>query len=104
MLYGPPGTGKTLLAEALPGEAGLAFFAASGSDFVERYVGTGASRVREPFARARAEEAGALVFIDEIDAVGRRRSELEDGQLRVLAGPPQAGGHARRGRARGGGP
>jgi cell division protease FtsH len=79
MLYGPPGTGKTLLAKALAGEAGLAFFAVSGSDFVEKYVGTGASRVRELFARARAEESGAVVFIDEIDAVGRRRSSGEDG-------------------------
>jgi cell division protease FtsH len=79
MLYGPPGTGKTLLAKALAGEAGLAFFAVSGSEFVEKYVGTGASRVRELFAKARTEEAGAVIFIDEIDAVGRRRSAGEDG-------------------------
>ena len=79
MLYGPPGTGKTLLAKALAGEAGLAFYAVSGSDFVEKYVGTGASRVRELFAQARAEETGAVVFIDEIDAVGRRRASGEDG-------------------------
>ena len=79
MLYGPPGTGKTLLAKALAGEAGLAFFAVSGSEFVEKYVGTGASRVRELFAKARAHEGGAVVFIDEIDAVGRRRSSGDDG-------------------------
>jgi cell division protease FtsH len=75
ILHGPPGTGKTLLARAVAGEAGVAFFAASGSDFVELYVGTGAARVRDLFARARREEAGAVVFIDEIDAIGRRRSD-----------------------------
>ena len=73
MLYGPPGTGKTLLAKAVAGEAGIPFYAASASDFVELYVGTGAKRVRELFAKARKSEEGAVVFIDEIDAVGRKR-------------------------------
>ncbi|MGI6238999.1 MAG: AAA family ATPase, partial [Christensenellales bacterium] len=74
MLYGPPGTGKTLLAKALAGEAGVPYFAMSGSDFVQMYVGVGASRVRELFSSAR--KAGkCVIFIDEIDALGRRRSE-----------------------------
>ena len=73
VLYGPPGTGKTLLAKALAGEAGCAFFAVSGSDFVEQFVGVGAKRVRELFGRARDCEDGAVIFIDEIDAVGKRR-------------------------------
>ena len=72
LLYGPPGTGKTLLARAVAGEAGVPFFSISGSDFVEMFVGVGASRVRDLFEQAK-ENAPAIVFIDEIDAVGRHR-------------------------------
>jgi cell division protease FtsH len=79
ILHGPPGTGKTLLARAVAGEAGLPFFAVSGSDFVEMFVGTGAARVRDLFAQARAAENGAVIYIDEIDAVGRRRSGGDNG-------------------------
>jgi cell division protease FtsH len=74
LLAGDPGNGKTLLARAVAGEAGCEFFSASGSDFVEMFVGTGAARVRDLFRQARA-HAPAIVFIDEIDAVGRRRGE-----------------------------
>lgn len=73
LLIGPPGTGKTLLARAVAGEAGVPFFSAAGSDFVEMYVGVGASRVRELFAKAKACEK-AIIFIDEIDAVAKIRS------------------------------
>ena len=72
LLYGPPGTGKTLLARAVAGEAGVPFFSISGSDFVEMFVSVGASRVRDLFEQAK-EAAPAIVFIDEIDAVGRHR-------------------------------
>ena len=72
LLYGPPGTGKTLLARAVAGEAGVPFFTISGSDFVEMFVGVGASRVRDLFAQAK-ESAPAIIFMDEIDAVGRHR-------------------------------
>ena len=72
LLVGPPGTGKTLLARAVAGEAGVPFFSISGSDFVEMFVGVGASRVRDLFNEAK-KEAPAIVFIDEIDAVGRQR-------------------------------
>ncbi len=73
LLFGPPGCGKTLLARALAGEAGASFYSISGSDFVELYVGVGASRVRELFKDAR-ENAPAIVFIDELDSIARRRS------------------------------
>ncbi len=73
VLYGPPGTGKTLLAKAVAGEAGVPFFSASGSEFVEVYVGVGARRIRDLFQAAR-KAAPALLYIDEIDAIGERRS------------------------------
>jgi len=72
LLYGPPGTGKTLLARAVAGEAGVPFFSISGSDFVEMFVGVGASRVRDLFKQAK-QQAPAIIFVDEIDAVGRHR-------------------------------
>ena len=72
LLVGPPGTGKTLIARAVAGEAGVPFLSISGSDFVELYVGVGASRVRDLFEQAK-KNAPAIVFIDEIDAVGRQR-------------------------------
>lgn len=72
LLVGPPGTGKTLLAKAVAGEAGVPFLSTSGSEFVEMFVGVGASRVRDLFKKAR-EKAPSIVFIDEIDAVGKKR-------------------------------
>ena len=72
LLYGPPGTGKTLLARAVAGEAGVPFYSISGSDFVEMFVGVGASRVRDLFKQAR-ENSPCIIFVDEIDAVGRQR-------------------------------
>ena len=72
LLYGPPGTGKTLLARAVAGEAGVPFYTISGSDFVEMFVGVGASRVRDLFKQAR-ENSPCIIFVDEIDAVGRQR-------------------------------
>jgi cell division protease FtsH len=84
LLFGPPGCGKTLMARALAGEAGAAFYSISGSDFVEMYVGVGAARVRQLFQEARA-NAPAIVFIDELDSVGRRR---------MAAGPAVSGGSA----------
>lgn len=74
LLYGPPGTGKTLLARAVAGEAGVPFFTISGSDFVEMFVGVGASRVRDLFNQAK-QNAPAIIFVDEIDAVGQRRGQ-----------------------------
>ncbi len=72
LLNGPPGTGKTLLARAIAGEAGVPFFSISGSDFVEMFVGVGASRVRDLFVQGK-KNAPCIIFIDEIDAVGRHR-------------------------------
>jgi len=72
LLVGPPGTGKTLLAKAVAGEAKVPFITISGSDFVEMFVGVGASRVRDLFKKAR-ENAPSIIFIDEIDAVGKKR-------------------------------
>lgn len=78
IFYGPPGTGKTLMARAIAGEAGVPFFAVSGSDFVQMYVGVGAGRVRELFKKAREAER-AVIFIDEIDAVGKKRASGASG-------------------------
>ncbi|NLG33330.1 MAG: ATP-dependent zinc metalloprotease FtsH, partial [Syntrophomonadaceae bacterium] len=78
ILYGPPGTGKTLLAKSLAQEAEVEFVAVSGSEFVEKYVGMGASRVRELFERARQSPNGAIIFIDEIDSLGRKREGGEN--------------------------
>tara|TARA_B110000503_G_C6913186_1_gene315529 strand:+ start:366 stop:620 length:255 start_codon:yes stop_codon:yes gene_type:complete len=75
LLSGPPGTGKTLLAKACAGEAGVPFFYISGSDFVEMFVGVGASRVRDLFKKAKA-VAPSIIFIDEIDAVGKKRESM----------------------------
>lgn len=72
LMVGPPGTGKTLLARAVAGEAGVPFFSISGSEFVEMFVGVGASRVRDLFSKAK-KNAPCIIFIDEIDAVGRKR-------------------------------
>jgi cell division protease FtsH len=74
LLYGPPGTGKTLLARAVAGEAGVPFYTISGSDFVEMFVGVGASRVRDLFSQAK-QNSPAIIFVDEIDAVGQRRGQ-----------------------------
>ncbi|MGL4344356.1 MAG: ATP-dependent metallopeptidase FtsH/Yme1/Tma family protein [Cellulosilyticaceae bacterium] len=78
IFYGPPGTGKTLMAKAIAKEAEVPFFSVSGSDFVELYVGVGASRVREVFAEAR-KHSKAVIFIDEIDAIGKKRSQSVSG-------------------------
>jgi ATP-dependent metalloprotease FtsH len=78
LLVGPPGTGKTLLAKAVAGEAGVPFFTTSGSEFVEMFVGVGASRVRDLFKQAR-DKAPSIVFIDEIDAVGKKRNAGKGG-------------------------
>ncbi len=81
ILYGPPGTGKTLLSKSLAEEADVEFIATSGSQFVEKYVGMGASRVRELFQKARDSEAGAIIYIDEIDSLGRKREGGGDNSI-----------------------
>ena len=81
ILYGPPGTGKTLLAKAIAGEAGVPFFSASGSDFIEKFVGTGAGRVRQLFEAAR-KQAPCIIFIDELDSVGASRDNGDDSEHR----------------------
>ena len=73
LFYGPPGTGKTLMAKAIAGEADVPFYAMSGSDFVQMYVGVGASRIRSLFNKAKKHER-AVIFIDEIDAIGKKRA------------------------------
>jgi cell division protease FtsH len=73
LFYGPPGTGKTLMAKAIAGEADVPFYAMSGSDFVQMYVGVGASRIRTLFNKAKKHEK-AVIFIDEIDAIGKKRA------------------------------
>ena len=78
VLFGPPGTGKTLLAKALAGTAGVPFVAVSGSDFVEKFVGVGASRIRQLFQFAR-KISPCIIFIDEIDALGKRSSNNSSG-------------------------
>jgi cell division protease FtsH len=78
IFYGPPGTGKTLMAKAIAGEAGVPFYAVSGSDFVQMYVGVGAGRIRELFKKAR-ENGKAVIFIDEIDALGKKRGNAAAG-------------------------
>ena len=87
LLVGPPGTGKTLLAKAVAGEANVPFFSLAGSDFVEMFVGVGASRVRDLFRQAK-EKAPCIVFIDEIDAVGRARGKLPPWAVTMNAKTP----------------
>ena len=87
VLHGPPGTGKTLLAKAVAGESGVPFFALSGSDFVDTFVGVGASRVRDLFDQARRSETGAIIFFDELDAIGRARAAPTPAPTRSARGP-----------------
>ena len=83
LLYGMPGTGKTLMAKALAGEAGVPFFAVNGADFVEMYVGVGASRIRALFQKAR-KQGKAVIFVDEIDAIGKKRDNRSDEREQTL--------------------
>ena len=100
LLYGPPGTGKTMLARAVASHAGVDFFAASGSSFVEMFVGRGAARIRRLFKDARASDR-AVIFIDEIDAIGGERGAGgRRSHQRARAGPEPTSGRARRLRAR----
>ena len=82
LLYGPPGTGKTYISKATAGEAKVPFFSISGSDFVEMFVGVGASRVRDMFGEAK-KNSPCIIFIDEIDAVGQRKNLLRSEERRV---------------------
>ena len=82
LLFGPPGTGKTMIAKAMANEVGIPFIATGGSDFVEKYVGVGAKRVREIFAEAKKNEK-AIIYIDEIDAIGKKRGSESDNDERI---------------------
>jgi cell division protease FtsH len=91
LLVGPPGTGKTLTARAVAGEAGVPFFSVSASEFVEMFVGVGASRVRDLFDKAKL-SAPAIIFVDELDAVGRQRFAGSAAQRRAGADPQPVAG------------
>ena len=92
LLVGPPGTGKTMLAKAVAGEANVPFFSISGSEFVEMFVGMGASKVRDLFSQAK-EKAPCIVFIDEIDAIGQKRRRRRDGRQRRARADAQPASH-----------
>ena len=92
LLVGPPGTGKTMLAKAVAGEANVPFFSISGSEFVEMFVGMGASKVRDLFKQAK-EKAPCIVFIDEIDAIGQKRNSGSLRRQRRAGADPQPAAH-----------